>query len=164
MYRVSIVLGFLTFFLSGCVSSEKKEIDAPKLLVINVLDKALYDDCHITGSIHVPFDQVISYVRDMSKDTEIVVYCSNYACTTSDYVAKKLYDQGFTHVMVYQGGMAEWKQQGMPTEGPGQQLYLTKTMIKLDESDHSVIPVITIDELARKLNLDRAGNNSEVAA
>ena len=58
MYRVSMVLGFLTFFLSGCVSSEKKEIDAPKLLVINVLDKALYDDCHITGSIHVPFDQV----------------------------------------------------------------------------------------------------------
>ena len=71
----------------------------------------------------------------MSKDTEIVIYCSNYACTTSDYVAKKLYDQGFTHVMVYQGGMAEWKQRGMPTEGPGQQLYLTKTMIKLDESD-----------------------------
>jgi rhodanese-related sulfurtransferase len=163
MYRVSMVLGFLTFFLSSCVSSEKKEIDAPKLLVINVLDKALYDDCHITGSIHVPFDQVTNYVRTLSKDTEIVVYCSNYACTTSDYVAKKLYDQGFTHVMVYQGGMAEWKQHGLPTEGPGQQVYLTKTMMAPEESEQGAIPIITMRELAQKLNLD-ASTHTEVAA
>jgi rhodanese-related sulfurtransferase len=113
----------MVLFLGGCRSSEKKVLEP---LVINVLDKAMYDDCHIVGSIHVPFDQIEQYVWNEDRDREIVLYCSNYACTSSHYVAQKLRDRGFVNAKVYEGGMAEWWQNGLPTEGPAQKPYLAR--------------------------------------
>jgi rhodanese-related sulfurtransferase len=158
-----VVCGLLTSLLGGCTSPWSQVSETQKMLVINVLDRALYDDCHIAGSIHVPFDHVEKYVQNMNKATEIVVYCSNYACTTSDYVARKLRDRGFTHVMVYEGGMAEWWQHKLPTVGPGLQPYLTKYMVKGEESDASSIPIISMHELAQKLNIDGANGVATAA-
>jgi rhodanese-related sulfurtransferase len=143
----------LLVMIGGCAAPAGKFLT--HTVVLNVLDKALYDDCHIPGSVHVPFTDVENYVRGMDKNQEIIVYCSNYACTTSHYVAEKLYRSGFANVLVYEGGIAEWWQHGLPTEGLGLQSYLTKHVEPAEEQmgSGSTIKTITMDELARKLHV-----------
>ena len=48
----------LFFILSAC-----GEKTVPELLVINLLDKELYNDSHIRGSVNVPFDNIEEYVK-----------------------------------------------------------------------------------------------------
>lgn len=120
------------------------------LVVINVLDKALYDDCHIKGSVHVPFESIEKYAQQFDPEqVEIVVYCSNYFCTSSGYACKLLKDKGFKHVWAYEGGIAEWYQMGFPVEGACQQAYLSKKIAPLaqDESQDT----ITVHELLMKM-------------
>jgi rhodanese-related sulfurtransferase len=112
---------------SGSSTQEKTKIKG--LVVINVLDKAEYDDCHIRGSMNVPFVQIKEYAQDsLEKDADIVLYCSNYMCSSSGFARKQLIELGFQHVTVYEGGTAEWFQKGYPVDGPALQPYLQKVM------------------------------------
>jgi rhodanese-related sulfurtransferase len=105
------------------------------LVVINVLDKPLYDDCHIAGSINVQLSELEQFAATLDKETtEVVVYCSNYQCASSDVVAAKLADLGCKKVRVYEGGMAEWYQQGLPVEGACKSDYLALKVERAPES------------------------------
>lgn len=112
-----------------------------KLLVINVLDAAFFDDCHIKGSINVPFDQLEDFAKKTNKSTPIILYCSNYRCTASVIGARMLKSLGFDNVAVYEGGTAEWYQQKLPINGPCQQAYL-----KMDNSaaHAEIVPDISV--------------------
>ena len=125
--------------LCGCFGSQKEvepvavetqaAVSAP-VMVVNVLDKAMYDDAHIKGSINVPMDQVMAESEKWDKNAAIVLYCSNTMCTSSSEVARQLVEKGFTNVAVYEGGMAEWFQIGQKdaeyiVEGPHSEVYLT---------------------------------------
>lgn len=119
------------FVLPACWSwgSKQEQAKLTGLVVANVLDKASYDDCHIRGSIHIPFEQVKEYAQEhIDKNAEIVLYCSNYMCSSSGYARQQLLDMGFKNVLVYEGGTAEWFQQGYPVDGPAQQPYLQRVM------------------------------------
>ncbi len=83
-----------------------------------------YADCHIKGSINVPYDNLVEYTKDLPKDTEIVVYCASYVCPMSRRAYTLLKDQGFTNIRAYEGGAAEWHKLGYPTEGPAKMIYL----------------------------------------
>src|SRR5579872_5509479 len=147
------LLRYLTVTISILLAScgHKNEVLNTDLIVLNVLDRDLYDDCHIKNSLHVPFDKVEEFSKKIDKNTHLVIYCSNYQCSTSGYVAKKLKDLGFCNVSVYEGGMAEWFQEGLPVDGAHKCSYLYKPSrcIAHDESDE--IPVISIQELAEKM-------------
>jgi len=140
---------FLLVSLTGCFVSRSEH---QKLLVINVLDHAAYDDCRIPGSIQVDFDKVESYVQRMPKDTHIILYCSNYLCSASHFAAEKLIDKGYTNVQVYAGGMAEWFTTGLPVEGKAQAAYLRNPVPVPDEADFHV-PVISQQDLAALLKI-----------
>lgn len=122
-----------------------------KLQLVNLLDQELFNDCHITGSINVPFMQFEDYVAKLNKNTEVVVYCSDYQCLASGYAWQALHDAGFKNVWAYEGGMAEWYQAGLPVTGPAQQSYLKKNVAK--PSTHSAVRVIELKELKEKLNI-----------
>ncbi len=122
-----------------------------KLLVINVLDQELYNDCHIVGSINVPFDQLEDFAQKTNKTTPIVLYCSNYRCTASGIGARMLKNLGFSNVSIYEGGTAEWYQKKLPVQGPCKQAYLTmENQPVITESDKQV-PVLTYQQLQEKL-------------
>lgn len=78
------------------------------LTLINVLSEATYIDCHITGSMNIPFDRLIETVSSWEKDKEIVVYSAQTICPKSRQAYELLVDMGFTHAYEYQGGMREW--------------------------------------------------------
>lgn len=101
--------------------SESKE-----LLVLNVLSKEAYDDCHIMGSQSIPLADLKSASSGWDKGKEIVVYCANYHCSASKEAYLKLTVLGFTNVRAYEGGMREWRDAGYSSEGPCKKSYLTK--------------------------------------
>lgn len=135
-------------FLPSCFSTQEKQSG---LLVVNVLSESLYDDCHIKDSINVPFEKLDTFIDTLSKDAQVVFYCSNYMCTSSMYAAKKLKEKSFAHVWAYEGGTAEWYQKGLPVEGPCKQSYLQKKL-EPSESDTSGL-CITVQQLAQKMGL-----------
>jgi len=126
----------------------------PALVVINVLEKDLYNDCHIQGSIQVPFEKLEQYVqRNLHKESDIVLYCSNYMCAASGQGCKKLKKLGFDKVYAYEGGTAEWYQQGMPVNGPCTASYLQKKMAPIVHDQEEGVSVISMQELARKMHV-----------
>jgi rhodanese-related sulfurtransferase len=143
------------FLLPSCMPGSQKA--APSgVVVINVLEKKLYDDCHIEGSVHVPFEMLEQYAQqNLDKSTEIVVYCSNYMCAASGQGCKMLKRLGFEHVYAYEGGTAEWYQNKMPVVGPCTAHYLQKKLAPIDHSQEDGEPaaVMSMQDLACKLHL-----------
>ncbi len=152
------------FLLSGCncshnaPGSKTEEIKSSNLRVINVLDKDLFDDCRIKGSVNVPFmDQddpdkspIEGYAKDLPKDTKLVIYCSNYMCSASGEITKKLKDMGFDNVWAYEAGMADWYQKGLPTEGSCKKGYLERVIDAPKE--HGDFKVISTEELKKMMD------------
>jgi len=94
------------------------------LTVINVLPEEMYQDCHIPGSINIPYDQIESAAQEWDKNTEIVVYCAHSDCDASEKAYQTLEKMGFANVREFPGGMREWKQAGLTVEGPCESEYL----------------------------------------
>ncbi|MCL4361023.1 rhodanese-like domain-containing protein [Candidatus Dependentiae bacterium] len=167
-FKTSGLFSILVLLLAGCGTEKKSDtIDikgqaeiSQGVKVINVLDKALYDDVHIKGSIHIPFGQVADKAKseNWNKNMPIVIYCSNYACTASASEAKKLKELGFNNVSVYEGGMAEWyqlskKDSSYMVEGPAKQKYLKAPNEKFEQELPAGIRAITAQELKDLLGL-----------
>jgi rhodanese-related sulfurtransferase len=151
LYVCSLIIFDITF-LSGCWgSSNLQQTEISSLQVINVLDKSYFDDCHIKGSINIPFDEFEQSLKKLSKNDEYVVYCSNYACTAAPYAAQLMKDAGFEQVSLLPGGIVEWYQKGLPCTGTGQLQYLKEENSVLDEDGHSDLKSVTSEQLLEKL-------------
>jgi rhodanese-related sulfurtransferase len=141
-----------------CGTKSSSVAEAKKFLVINVLDKELYDDARIPGSISIPyehFEQVIAQMlqkNEIDTKTQMVTYCTNYACTGSGEAARMLKKLGFTSVQAYEAGMAEWyalsqKNPLYVVEGSATQPYLKKVVQKPAEKLYTDIDEIDAEGL-----------------
>jgi len=147
MRRILAII--LILFLSACSCGKKK--GKPDLLVVNVLDQELYNDCHIKGSINVPFEQLDEFAKKLDKNTQVVIYCSNYQCTASFLGARMLKQMGFRNVWAYEAGMAGWYQDKLPVEGSCKQPYLTLPNKPLEGEKESDVEIITTQDLQQKM-------------
>jgi rhodanese-related sulfurtransferase len=95
-----------------------------KVLLINVLSRDLFDDCHIQGSINVPLEQLEQFAQQLDVNQKIVVYCASYACRVSLKAWRLLDGMGFQNLWAYEGGMADWYHKGLPFVGLCQAPYL----------------------------------------
>lgn len=139
----------LCSLLVGCGGDASEK--ATSFMVINVLDKALYDDCHIKHSINVPFGQFEKTMGSVPRTTRVVVYCSDYMCAASKVGVQKLQKMGFEQVWAYEAGMAEWFRRGLPVEGPCTQSYLHADNARPGHQEKTV-PEITTSELKEKMS------------
>ena len=139
--------------LSGCEFGKKKEKE-PTLIVVNVLAKELYDDCHIPGSIQVDFDKVSDVAKGWPKSAKIVIYCANYSCTASGSAARDLKAQGFD-AYEYAAGTAGWLQAGFPIVGKAESSYLHQENEQHSESMIDV-PVVSTEELKQLLDKEES--------
>ena len=149
------ITGFLTMLLllPGCFGGSIKEESGLK--VINVLDKKFYDDAHIPGSIQIPVMEVEARAKNWPKTTKIVVYCSNYKCSASGMIARKLKKIGFVDVFAYEAGMAGWKQAGLPVDGPAQEKYLKASNEKFSDRKHDDVEDISTEDLKALLDIKK---------
>jgi len=148
-FKYSYFLLLMLMVLPSCLwfSTQEKEL---KLLVINVLPLEYYNDCHIKGSIQISFEEIEEKISSFDKDNHYVIYCADYPCMSSYYVAEMMTKKGFKHVWEYPGGMAEWYQKGYPIEGPAKEDYLSQDNEPLGPTQHQ-IPVLTAEELLEKI-------------
>lgn len=151
----SCALGVL---LSGCFGPEKKEVQERKeeLVIVNVLEAKYHEDCAIKGSINVPFDTLMEYAdKNWDKEkTHIVLYCGNYACTSSGTGARELKEHGFKHVFAYEGGTAEWKHKGLPVEGACESGFLANHEMPegyAERAAHDADIIISEEDLQKKI-------------
>jgi len=90
---------------------KKAENTKSSLLIIDAREKKEYYVSHIKKAKHVGYDNFkLSKLKDVEKNTIIVVYCS--VGYRSEKVGEKLKRAGFTKVMNLQGGIFDWKNKG----------------------------------------------------
>lgn len=149
---LSSVAGLLLLILSGCnMGSQAEKI--PAFVLVNVLSKELYDDCHIKGSIQLDYDAVVGYANKHwdKENTEIIIYCSNFMCSASGEVCGQLRAAGYKKVRAYEGGMAEAYTKGIPVVGPCKQDYLKQAEKPAGAKEEAPADIIEIDELKKLL-------------
>jgi rhodanese-related sulfurtransferase len=100
--------------------AEARSVVESGVSVIDARRKDAYDEGHIPGAILFDYYDMGTY-RDrvlplLSNEGEIMVYCSEATCDDSELLAKELYLLGFTKLLVFKGGFAEWSGAGLPVE------------------------------------------------
>lgn len=103
--------------LQGLLSDRTPVIDVPQLalertpVLLDARPAEEYDVSHIAKARRVGYgDFDIAKVKDLPKDTAIVVYCS--VGYRSGKVTEKLLKAGFTNVKNLYGGIFEWVNTG----------------------------------------------------
>ena len=88
--------------------------------VIDARRKEDFDEGHIPGAMLLDYYDMATYGEQvlprLSNDSVIMVYCSEQSCDDSELLAKELYALGFTKLVVFKGGFAEWSAAGLPVE------------------------------------------------
>ena len=92
--------------------------------IIDARRKADYDEGHIPGAILLDYYEMGSYLDQvlplLSKEQEIMIYCSEPSCDDSELLARQLYSLGFKKLLLFKGGLAEWSGAGLPVEKDAQ--------------------------------------------
>ncbi len=85
--------------------------------LVMTLGEWAYEAQHIPGSINI--HSAKSLVRQLDKNDEIVVYCSNIDCIASQVAYHRLINDGYTNVRRFAGGIEDWAAAGYLIEGTG---------------------------------------------
>ena len=87
-------------------------------VLLEILAPTSYAYGHLPGALNLPPDDVKPRAHELipSRDTEVVVYCGNRDCHASTHAASELASLGYTRVLDYLDGKADWKEAGLPLE------------------------------------------------
>jgi len=89
--------------------------------VIDVLPEQVHQQKHIPDTANVPVDadDFVERVEQLAggKQQPVVVYCANTECDASPKAGEKLEAAGFTDVIDFEGGLAEWRSAGKELAG-----------------------------------------------
>jgi rhodanese-related sulfurtransferase len=70
----------------------------------------------IKGATTIPYPEVIDRRRELIGYDEIIIYCKHKNCRASKKVALGLKLLNIPNVKVYEGGIDEWQENGLPVE------------------------------------------------
>ncbi len=105
--------------LMELISKEKllEFIKNDEVTVINVLASFAYTEEHIKGSISMPFNIIEDGGwNKLDQKKPVVPYCAGKTCHASRRAGEILESHGMK-VYVYEGGISEWRDSGLPMEG-----------------------------------------------
>lgn len=89
-----------------------------KFTLLDVLPKESYFREHIKGAISLPLEEIEKgAVKGLNKGDLIVTYCANFDCPASTKAAEKLISLGYNNVLDYKGGLKDYKEAALATEG-----------------------------------------------
>ena len=94
----------------------KRKIDqSDDFKLVMTLNEWAFQATHIPGSINIVTPEKAAEM--LEKSDEIVVYCSDPACTASQMAYRFLEKQGYNNLRRYAGGLSDWLAAGYPLEG-----------------------------------------------
>ena len=88
-----------------------KDVIGKPVVLLDSREPGEFEVSHIKGARNVGYDDFdMSALKDIPKDTEIVIYCS--VGYRSEKIGEKLLDEGFTNVSNLYGGIFNWVNEG----------------------------------------------------
>ncbi|MBU1159275.1 MAG: rhodanese-like domain-containing protein [Candidatus Thermoplasmatota archaeon] len=91
--------------------------DEDQFTLVDAREEKAFEKEHIPGAISIPSSQLgENALGRLDKDETIVTYCSNIHCEACTIAAEKLEKYGYERVMVFKGGLKNWKDAGYATE------------------------------------------------
>jgi rhodanese-related sulfurtransferase len=166
VFSVIFVIIYFSYFKKNKNFNKNINENSEKLLIINVLDKELYEDSHIFGSVQCDIDNLDNFLKNISKRAVLIFYCANYLCKSSFEAAKMAKELGYENVFAYEGGIAEWYQRGKSNDefrvsGPCKMQYLEVIALKKNidsknkdlyvEKNDAVVNIISADDLLKMI-------------
>jgi rhodanese-related sulfurtransferase len=94
---------------------ERLDWGEPALTIIDVRDRADFNESHITGAISMPVEALLATATRCFEATRDLYIYSN-TDEESMAVAEQLRRAGFLRVAIVRGGVAAWKAAGFPVE------------------------------------------------
>ncbi len=83
---------------NGKVTCEQKDflISEKDAVLVDVRTKEEYEEGHLDNAINIPYDEVVSKLKDYDKDTPIIVYCKSGNRSGKAY--QSLQNAGYTNL------------------------------------------------------------------
>jgi rhodanese-related sulfurtransferase len=84
-----------------------------KLVILDVRTKGEYNDGHVKEAMLIPLSELEARLDEISKDTELLVYCRTGNRSSS--AVSILKSNGYTKIFHMKDGITAWIQAGYPT-------------------------------------------------
>jgi len=81
-------------------------------LFLDVQSRSEYKICHIQGAHHIPLSELPQRLRELSRQTEIVIYCRTGE--KSRRAGELLHKAGYRRLHHLEGGLVSWIEQVEP--------------------------------------------------
>jgi rhodanese-related sulfurtransferase len=99
---------------------EVRELLDGDALPIDARSLDAYLEGHLPGARSLPREQIDeqldAFREQVPPDRPLIIYCSGYGCPDSFVLAERLLAVGYRDVRVYEGGLPEWSNAGLPVE------------------------------------------------
>jgi rhodanese-related sulfurtransferase len=113
-----------TTVMTSTVQAEARRIEVPEVQAqLTAGKKIVFVDGRgkasgkiIKGAVHVPYDNVETWAKDVPKDTVVVAYCACSSEQTSLAIVRKLQELGFTNAYALKGGIHAWTAASLPSD------------------------------------------------
>lgn len=90
-------------------------VDASEdVVIIDVRDKNEYNDSHIKGAIHIPFQGLSENIDDITKDKKIIIY--DNLGNRSKVAVEQFVQKGYVNVVNLLKGFDDWRYNNYPVE------------------------------------------------
>ncbi|HET8671561.1 MAG TPA: rhodanese-like domain-containing protein [Candidatus Saccharimonadales bacterium] len=84
--------------------------------IVDVDQREDYQKEHILNAKNIPSDEIFARAnREIPKDSKVIFYCRCQGEGASMEARSEIIKKGFTEVYVLKGGLAAWKESGLPT-------------------------------------------------
>jgi rhodanese-related sulfurtransferase len=97
-------------------------LENPRVLVVDTRDTRDFSQQHLAGAISLPYhgfnEHYRKFVKNVSKDRPLLLYCYGTGCGLAARVGKRLITKGYMEVMILRRGIEAWKAANLPLETP----------------------------------------------
>ncbi|VAW13294.1 Transcriptional regulator, ArsR family [hydrothermal vent metagenome] len=91
-----------------CLGELETMMQNDEVLLLDVRPEIEYKFGHITGAVSIPMNNLMTKLKGISKDKEIVAYCRGPFCVLADEAVKLLNEKGYNARRLDEG-YPEWK-------------------------------------------------------
>lgn len=84
-------------------------------VLLDVRSREGYDEGHLPGAVHMPFEELPSRLKELPKSKDIITYCWDVTCLLSTKAAYVLAKNGYRAKEMV-GGIDSWRAAEFPVE------------------------------------------------
>lgn len=120
---VTVVAPAATGLPQPVLLAEVRELLADGARPVDAREAAQFTEGHLPGALSLPlgeFDaQLETFRAQVAVGETLVLYCSGYGCPDSFDLGVLLMAAGYHDVRVFEGGLPEWRDAGLPVVKEG---------------------------------------------